>query len=191
VRIEVLEERWRVIVHGETVLLASQVPGIQAVNLACALAAGVALGFDPARLASRIPQMVPVANRLTVSTAPSGVMVIDDTYNSNPAGAAAALQLLAAAPVEGRRVVVTPGMVELGRLQSTENEAFAGAATLLGATVLIVGRTNARALGDGVQARAGTPLRVPDRERAVAWVRAELGPGDAVLYENDLPDHYP
>jgi UDP-N-acetylmuramoyl-tripeptide--D-alanyl-D-alanine ligase len=32
---------------------------------------------------------------------------------------------------------------------------------------------------------------VRTREDAVAWVRTTLGPGDAVLYENDLPDHYP
>jgi UDP-N-acetylmuramoyl-tripeptide--D-alanyl-D-alanine ligase len=32
---------------------------------------------------------------------------------------------------------------------------------------------------------------VADRRRAVAWVRDHLGPGDTVLYENDLPDHYP
>ena len=35
------------------------------------------------------------------------------------------------------------------------------------------------------------PVLVKDRAEAVAWVRSELGPGDAVLYENDLPDHYP
>jgi UDP-N-acetylmuramoyl-tripeptide--D-alanyl-D-alanine ligase len=54
--------------------------------------------------------------------------------------------------------------------------------------LVIVGYTNRRAL------RAGSspldPLSVRTREEAVAWVRATLGPGDAVLYENDLPDHY-
>jgi UDP-N-acetylmuramoyl-tripeptide--D-alanyl-D-alanine ligase len=82
-------------------------------------------------------------------------------------------------------------MVELGRRQATENEAFAGASALLGATVLVVGRTNAKALEAGVQAHGGTSIGVTDRDSAVQWVRAELGPGDAVLYENDLPDHYP
>jgi len=191
VRVEVVEGTWRVTVRGETVAHATQIPGIQAVNLACALAAAVALGFDPVGLAARISKVAPVANRLAVSTAPSGVLIVDDTYNSNPAGAAAALQVLASAPVTGRRVVVTPGMVELGRRQATENEAFAGASALLGATVLVVGRTNAKALEAGVQAHGGTSIGVTDRDSAVQWVRAELGPGDAVLYENDLPDHYP
>jgi UDP-N-acetylmuramoyl-tripeptide--D-alanyl-D-alanine ligase len=34
-------------------------------------------------------------------------------------------------------------------------------------------------------------VRVGRREQAVEWVRERLGPGDVVLYENDLPDHYP
>jgi hypothetical protein len=34
-------------------------------------------------------------------------------------------------------------------------------------------------------------VRVPTREQAVAWVADQVGPGDAVLYENDLPDHFP
>ncbi len=53
---------------------------------------------------------------------------------------------------------------------------------------MIVGHTNRRAL------RAGSsplrPICVRTRAEAVTWVRATLGPGDAVLYENDLPDHY-
>jgi hypothetical protein len=32
---------------------------------------------------------------------------------------------------------------------------------------------------------------VRTREDAVAWVKAELGTDDLVLYENDLPDHFP
>jgi hypothetical protein len=34
-------------------------------------------------------------------------------------------------------------------------------------------------------------MLVRDRHQAVEWVRSELVPGDVVLYENDLPDHYP
>ena len=191
VRVEVVAERWRVIVRGETVLVTSPIPGIQATNLACALAAGIALGFDPSVLASRIPRVAPVANRLTVASAPSGVLVIDDTYNSNPAGAGAALELLGGLPVEGRRVVVTPGMVELGSRQRTENEAFAGAAARVAAVIVVVGRTNLAALRKGAEAGGAAIVRVPTRERAVEWVRGSLGHGDSVLYENDLPDHYP
>ena len=58
----------------------------------------------------------------------------------------------------------------------------------LGVELVVVGRTNAAALvaGYGTAAR-----RVDRRDQAVAWVRSTLTEGDAVLYLNDLPDHYP
>jgi hypothetical protein len=51
-----------------------------------------------------------------------------------------------------------------------------------------VGRTNAVALAAGL---SKAPQRFDTRDDAVAWVRATLRPGDAVLFLNDLPDHYP
>jgi UDP-N-acetylmuramoyl-tripeptide--D-alanyl-D-alanine ligase len=191
VRVEVVGERWRVAVHGETVLVTMPIPGVQPTNLACAIAAGVALGVDARAIATRIPHVAPVAHRLTVASAPSGVLVVDDTYNANPAGAGAALELLRSLPVDGRRVVVTPGMIELGRRQRTENEAFAGAAAQFAAAVVVIGRTNEPALRRGAVGGGAEVVRVATRERAVEWVRGTLGHGDAVLYENDLPDHYP
>ncbi len=172
--------------------VATDVPvdgGVQPTNLACAIAVALRLGVAAEQLADRLAAVRPIPNRLTSAQAPSGVLVIDDTFNSNPAGAQAALALLAAAPVSRRRVVVTPGMVELGPRQRPENEAFATAACDVATDFVVVGRTNHRAL-----LRGAAPLRpvvVRTREQAVTWVRTHLGPDDAVLYENDLPDHYP
>jgi len=168
-------------------------PGFQPSNLACAVAVALRLGVGPELVRARLADLPAVANRLAGGTAASGVEVLDDTFNSNPAGAAAALAALAragAAPgAGGRRVVVTPGMVELGRRQAAENRAFAARAAEVATDLVVVGRTNRRALLAG-----GAPLHpvtVGTREEAVAWVRSQLGPGDVVLYENDLPDHYP
>jgi len=158
-------------------------------NVACAVGVLVALGMtpDPADLAS----LERPAHRRQVATAPSGVVVIDDTYNANPTGARAVLSMLRhhASP-GGRRVVVTPGLVELGRRQYAENVSLAEHAAREATDIVIVGRTNRRALLEGSH---GVPsVRVVDsREEAVAWVRRTLGPGDVVVYENDLPDHYP
>jgi UDP-N-acetylmuramoyl-tripeptide--D-alanyl-D-alanine ligase len=161
---------------------------VQPTNLACALAVAFALGVPHDVALARIAGLPPVANRLASAPAPSGVWVIDDTFNSNPSGARAALAELARRAVGGRRVVVTPGMVELGPRQFDENRSFAQAAKDVATDLVIVGATNRRALEAG-----WSPLpsrRVRTRDEAVAWVRATLGQGDAVLYENDLPDHY-
>jgi len=118
-----------------------------------------------------------------------GLQIIDDTFNSNPAGAAAALENLGALAGDGRKVVVTPGMVELGRRQAAENAAFAASALAVADQLVVVGETNRAALLKG--AGSGAVVTLPDRQAAVDWVRANLGAGDSVLYENDLPDHYP
>ncbi|WP_419841889.1 Mur ligase family protein [Candidatus Poriferisodalis sp.] len=183
-------------------------------NVACAVAAASVLGVSDADIAGRLAGLSAPEHRRTAVRSPSGVMVIDDTYNSNPAGARAALSMLSSTEAE-RRVVVTPGMVELGRTQASENRRFGELAARVADDVLIVGRTNRTALlggaasWDAATARRATRGRsarslvhdrsteratircMEDREAAVRWVRKHLGDGDAVLYENDLPDHYP
>lgn len=164
----------------------------QPTNVACAVAVALDLGVGVDQLADLLPSLPGAPNRLAAQRSASGFTVIDDTYNANPAGARAALAALASAagPEAQRRVVVTPGMVELGRRQAAENTAFAAAASSVATHLVVVGRTNRRALVQG----AAPPLRVTvvaARLQAVEWVRSHLGPGDVVLYENDLPDHYP
>ena len=77
-------------------------------------------------------------------------------------------------------------------MQRQENAEFARKAATIATDVAIVGMTNRRALAAGVRESGGASVHFFDtRDDAVAWVRDQLGPGDAVLYENDLPDHYP
>ena len=87
--------------------------------------------------------------------------------------------------------MVTPGMVELGRSQFNENVEFASAAASVADDLLIVAKTNRSALLQGSGNGPASVTVVDSRQEAVEWVRANLGPGDVVLYENDLPDHYP
>jgi UDP-N-acetylmuramoyl-tripeptide--D-alanyl-D-alanine ligase len=159
-------------------------------NVACAVAVALELGISAEEVAARLPGLPAAPNRLTVHPSDNGVTVIDDTFNSNPAGARLALASLCQATTDGhRRVVVTPGMVELGPLQRRENAALAARVAGTASDLVIVGRTNRRALLEG--AGDESPVLVDTRDEAVAWVRDHLGTGDAVLYENDLPDHFP
>ncbi len=164
--------------------------GTHLTNLACAVGAAVAVGFDLSRLATGVATIEPPAHRGTVEVTPGGISVIDDTFNSNPTGARRGLEALATLGPTGRRVVVTPGMVELGPRQDPENEQFARAAAEAADTLIVVKRTNRRALLRGASGAGAQVLTVDDRDQAVAWIRDHLAPGDAVLYENDLPDHF-
>jgi UDP-N-acetylmuramoyl-tripeptide--D-alanyl-D-alanine ligase len=88
-------------------------------------------------------------------------------------------------------------MVELGHVQARRNREFAQEAARAGiATLVVVGRTNRAALSQGAEADAfGSPslvvLERRDRQSAVDAVSERTGPGDVVIFENDLPDHYP
>ena len=155
-------------------------------NVACAIAVALELGVSRHDVLARLKTAPSAAHRLVATTAPSGVVVLDDTFNSNPAGARRALAALADAGT-GRKVLITPGMIELGPRQATENEALAADASKVADVIGVVGKTNRPALTRG----ATTKVELfANRAAAVEWVRANLGPGDAVLYENDLPDHY-
>jgi UDP-N-acetylmuramoyl-tripeptide--D-alanyl-D-alanine ligase len=164
--------------------------GVFPMNLACAVGAALAAGVDAAGIASRLADLPTVEHRALVAVGASGVTVIDDTYNANPAGVRASIDRLVALGA-GTTVLVTPGMVELGHIQAEENRRFAAYAAARVDHLLVVGATNRRALTVGAAGGAARMLAVPDRDAAVAWVRDHLHSGDAVLYANDLPDHYP
>ncbi|HKH88471.1 MAG TPA: Mur ligase family protein, partial [Acidimicrobiales bacterium] len=162
-------------------------------NAACAVAVALELHSGPESLLPRLATLPVPPNRLQRYVAEGGYTVLDDTFNSNPTGARLALGRLAGEAVQGRRVLVTPGMVELGSSQFDQNATLAEEAAGVVSDLVAVARTNRRALVAGAS-RAVPPAAVVlvDRlDQAVAWVREHLGPGDAVLYENDLPDHFP
>jgi UDP-N-acetylmuramoyl-tripeptide--D-alanyl-D-alanine ligase len=162
-----------------------------ALNLGIAIGIASALGMSADQIASRLGDLPRPEHRQTVTTSEKGFSIIDDTYNSNPAGARKGLEALTGLAPDGRKALVTPGMVELGPLQAAENQAFARVAAAVVDDIVVVGRTNRRALLEGSDGGSASVTVVASREEAVDWVRNNLGPGDAVLYENDLPDHYP
>ncbi len=166
-------------------------PGLFGDNLALAVAAALSLDISVDHIVKRLDSLPSPAHRQQVVKTSTGVQVIDDTYNSNPAGAAHALRLLSEISHNGRRVVISPGMIELGNQQNYENEKFARNAAGTATDILIVGRTNLDSLLKGTRGGKARVLTVRCREDAVQWVRQNLTAGDVVLYENDLPDHFP
>jgi UDP-N-acetylmuramoyl-tripeptide--D-alanyl-D-alanine ligase len=134
-----------------------------------------------------------IKHRLEVKRDAAGAITIDDAYNSNPIGFASGLDALDAlhAP-NGRRILVTPGMVELGAAHDEEHRKIG---TLAGARVdvlLPVVPQRIEALIAAYKAANPAGLIVPcdNLAAAQAWLSANLRPGDIVLLENDLPDLY-
>ncbi|MDQ4143038.1 MAG: UDP-N-acetylmuramoyl-tripeptide--D-alanyl-D-alanine ligase [Actinomycetota bacterium] len=138
-----------------------------------------------------IAALRPVEHRLQIIGGTSGVTVIDDAYNSNPEGAAAALEVLDAMPGQ-RKIVVTPGIIELGPLQAEANERFGRHAAEVADTLVVVARTNREAIVTGASSNGGRGevITVDSLEEAQGKLQKILKPGDVVLFENDLPDQY-
>jgi UDP-N-acetylmuramoyl-tripeptide--D-alanyl-D-alanine ligase len=163
-------------------------------NLAIAVALARLVGVPDPTIAKRLPTVPTAKNRRTIERGSTGATYIDDTYNSNPAGAAAALLTLrqhATATNANHVVLVTPGMVELGDRQFDENKRFAAAASEVCTEVVIIGSTNRKALVAGTHEGRAQVVLVDDRTAAANWVRENTNAGDVVLFENDLPDHFP
>ena len=181
-------------VEGEDLGEVSLPESVHPSNAACAVGAVVALGDDPALVVKRLASLPTVAHRLEPIEQPGGSWILDDTYNSNPAGAAEALRraVLLAQRSGGRVHVVTPGMVELGSVQRLRNAELGKAvkdATV--STLVVVGSTNRAALKKGASGGSTDVVCVRTRPEAVALVEQRSAVGDVVLFENDLPDHYP
>ena len=121
--------------------------------------------------------------------------VIDDTFNANPDGARArARRCSPASTARVGAVVVTPGHGRAGPEQAEANARFARRRDRRRPTrLVVVGRTNRAALPARRRQRRRRDDRrvVANRDAAVRVGAGTLGAGDAVLYENDLPDHYP
>ena len=175
---------------AESYALGSLHPSVQRSNVAVAAALAVEAGLPSDRLAALIEGLETGEHRASVSVTDSGITIIDNTFNSNPAGAKEALATLLEHSDDARSVVVTPGMIELGSLQDPENAEFAKLVADSGCELVIVGRTNRAALRRGASLVGGIVVEVSNRDAAREWVRLNLSAGDGVLWENDLPDHY-
>ncbi|MDQ4143142.1 MAG: UDP-N-acetylmuramoyl-tripeptide--D-alanyl-D-alanine ligase [Actinomycetota bacterium] len=160
-------------------------------HVLAAVAVARALGRPLGELAQPIETLRGVEHRLQLVEGGGGVVVIDDAYNSNPGGAAAALEVLEALP-GSQKVVVTPGMVELGPLAFEENERLGERAASVADALIVVARTNRQALLSGAaRANSGCEvIAVDSLTEARARLEKLLRPGAVVLFENDLPDQY-
>jgi UDP-N-acetylmuramoyl-tripeptide--D-alanyl-D-alanine ligase len=162
-------------------------------NLLAAASVGHLLGMSPEQIARGLETVEPPEHRLQPIPNPrAGIVVIDDAYNSNPEGAAAALQVLAAHPA-ARRILVTPGMVELGDAEAAHNERFGRQAAAVCDHVILVGPLRTRPIAAGLEVEgfdADAITVVRDIAAATEVLRGLTRAGDVILFENDLPDMY-
>lgn len=103
-----------------------------------------------------------------------------------------ALDVLAGmdAPEGARRIVVTPGFVELGPRQYEECVKLGRKAAECADILIVVNRLNRKAIMEGAEAMGERAEAVDSLSEAAARTAALSRPGDIILYENDLPDTF-
>ncbi len=160
-------------------------------NLLLCCTAARTLGMTPAEIAMGVARCQPVEHRLELLNGGGGVSIIDDAFNSNPVGAKAALRVLKGFP--GRRIVITPGMVELGGEEAQFNREFGEQMASSVDVAILVGRKHTQPIVDGLLSKEFPQENihvVSSLEESTKVLHAMMRAGDVVLYENDLPDNY-
>ncbi|MDE6366987.1 MAG: UDP-N-acetylmuramoyl-tripeptide--D-alanyl-D-alanine ligase, partial [Muribaculaceae bacterium] len=161
-------------------------------NLVAAVIVALHLGVDHKQIAYAVSQIEQVEHRLSIKRTPGGITILDDAFNSNPTGSSMALDVLKSLD-GGRRIVITPGMIELGSKQFMLNAEFGRKIAECADVAIVVGQYNRDAIVDGIKS-AGTDrpeLHTVDTfAQAQALLAGLARAGDSVLYENDLPDTF-
>ena len=163
-------------------------------DILAAVAVADRLGVTESQQKVAIAKLQQVEHRLFISQK-GGLTILDDAYNSNPEGARMALDVLRGLNLaEGAtRIVVTPGFVELGKKQEEACREFGRRIAAAADKLIIVNKLNQKAIYKGAVEGGMAKKDIICAENlaeAAAEIRRLAVAGDAILYENDLPDTF-
>ena len=121
------------------------------------------------------------------------ISIIDDAYNSNPMGAKRALDTLSKFE-DSVKILVTPGMVELGEKEAEYNEEFGRLAAAVCDYIILVGEKQTQAIKKGALEAGFDADRLFVKnslnEATALMYELDAGRNKVILLENDLPDNY-
>lgn len=174
--------------HFETCLLGKN----NVYNILGALALGEAFGISKEKLIIGVKKVKPIAHRLELKKM-GNINLIRDDYNSNPVGAKAALDMLKLMP--GKRVIVTPGMIELGSREYELNLELGRQIAKVCDEVILVGEHQTKPIQEGLQLEDYPEKKIHIINNVVIAYQLlqqmkESGKDLYALFENDLPDQY-
>ena len=160
-------------------------------NLAASIAVANYLGVPFNKLAYLIKEIKSVEHRLQLL--PHGdFTIIDDSYNSNPVSSKSAIDTLG--EFEGTKIIVTPGLIELGNDEAKYNFELGEYATKVCDYIFIVESKNSKSIEDGAISKGFDTEKIFKVNRPQDAIKqiSDMPIHDkiTVLLENDLPDNY-
>lgn len=161
------------------------------VNILTAAVVAWKLGLSGHQILRGIRRIQPIKSRMELIKNPNSYTIINDGFNANPVSAQAALNILRQFPK--RRIIITPGMVELGADEARFNKDFGKAIAQAADIAIIIGKKRVQPILDGLR-EAGFPnenmYQVNSLAESTVLLKQLARKNDTVLYENDLPDNY-
>lgn len=162
-------------------------------NIVGCIALARTLGIDMKKINQRVKQIESVPHRLQLIKGEKYSM-IDDAYNSNPSGAKSALETLKSFKDE-YKILVTPGMIELGEKQYECNFEFGELAAKVCDYVILVGKEQTKPIYEGLLKKRYKKenIEIIEDVKEAFTIITELesnGKHKVALFENDLPDNY-
>ncbi len=161
-------------------------------NVLGAIAVASEFGMKLDEMLYPVRQLTAIPHRLALKRVSADIVFIDDAFNSNPVGSKMALEVLE--QISGKRkIIITPGMIELGTKEDEYNERFGKYIAEVCDYVILVGKKQTVALQRGLLSKKYPESAVfiaTDFAAAKQHLEQILRAGDVVLFENDLPDNY-
>jgi len=157
-------------------------------NILGALALAKELGLTTNEMIRGVKILEPTPHRLELKKQ-NDVYIIDDAYNSNPVGSSMALDVLGLMP--GKKIVVTPGMIELKDKEEEQNEEFGFHMASVADEVILVGEKKTKAIYSGLKKKSFADEKIHiinDVKEAFILIEKLKNKETYVLFENDLPD---
>jgi UDP-N-acetylmuramoyl-tripeptide--D-alanyl-D-alanine ligase len=153
-----------------------------AFNALAAAAVVIAAGCELDPALERMAQLASGPGRGKVHRLASGMVLVDDSYNSSPAALAAVLDTLRVNPVEGRRVLVMGDMLELGRMEGALHREAGKRAASSGVQLLFtVGPLSRGAAETARRAGVSEVHQYADSTRAAESIPEFLHAGDLIV----------
>ena len=159
-------------------------------NILLGIALAVELGLDMKEIQKKVASIRQIEHRLQLRKL-NGYTFIDDAFNSNPVGSRMALDVLSM--MDGRRVVVTPGMIDLGPKQDELNREFGSYMKDRADHVVLVGEKQTRTILEGLKQSGFAEEEITvcrSINEAFEYVYRNFTVKDTILLENDLPDAF-
>ncbi|MBQ4541375.1 MAG: UDP-N-acetylmuramoyl-tripeptide--D-alanyl-D-alanine ligase [Clostridia bacterium] len=160
-------------------------------NILLAATVAYELGLTLKEISKGISKLSATSHRLEIVNSNAPYTIIDNAYNSSVEGSKASLELLS--KFDGKKIVITPGLIELGKEQFNSNFEFGRDMAAVCDYVIIDSAINYDAISSGLVFAGFDESKIMQAvslNQAVDLLAKVVSDGDVVLFENDLPDNY-